>query len=383
MSEEVPTDLPEEVVGVVVKEVVNRMAKKIYQKYRRSKEWRERYLPLLFGDWIDLNRIRLDSVIGMKRLPPTLRERYRCPIKTGMRDRRYYQAEYGKNWDLSAAITVNKFLLLKMLDKIDQELQDKNIIVKFISSPIKKLSEILGYYIRGYEIHVEEKCCHYDRGDNSESDLSRPLDKVIIVGGFVPSEYAADVHFSDNLDFRFGLPKGQKEKLVDIARKWNVGVDLSKIKTGTETVDREELKVIREILSSDKAYEGEGIHPEWLIIDRNTGEHLVEVERERGKGGFIFVFTGEGGVRREGGRRREGIALMGAGAPGTVLAPYIVLMGKRREHWLKDDIRRELEEYNENGYQAAFEINYNPSVSGPYDARHIRSIKVKGIKPLS
>jgi len=45
---------------------------------------------------------------------------------------------------------------------------------------------------------------------------------------------------------------------------------------------------------------------------------------------------------------------MGAGASGTVVAPYVVLMGSHSEQWLKDDVRRKLKEYNENGYQAGF-----------------------------
>jgi len=361
-----------------------------YQAYKQFKEWRERYLQSLFGDFIDLDRIKLDTLIGMKRLPPFLRGRYRCPIKTGV-DRFYYWVtdELEKNWDLAAAIATNGFLLFEMLHKIDQELQDKNKIARLISSPFRKFAELVRYYIGDdrYKIRIEDICCEYDSGEGDDNDLSEPSGRAIILGGFVPSEHAADIHY--NLDFQFGLPTKEKEKLVDIARKRNIEVDISKIKIGTETVDREELEVIREILSSDKAYEGERalIHPQWEIIDRNSGEPLVKVRRENGdviEGGFIFAFTGRGGVRRERGGRIEGIALMGAGASGTVVAPHIVLMGSHWKQWLKDDIRRKLEEYNENGYQAVFKINYDPSVEGrPYGPEHIRSIEVKGIKPLS
>lgn len=377
--------------SLACKEIMTRVDD-FYRAYRQFKEWHERYLSSLFGDWIDLDGIKLDTVIGMKRLPPFLRERYRCPIRTGLVDRFYYRVsgELEKNWDLAAAITTNGFLLLEMLHKIDQELQDMNVIVGLILSSIKRFAELVRYYIGydRYEIRIEDRCCEYDKGDRTDNDLSESLGRAIILGGFVPSEYAADIHY--NLDFQFGLPKGQKEELIDEARRRGIEADISRIRTGTETVDREELEVIREILSNDKAYNEEGealIRLEWVIIDKKTGEELVKVKKDGEdvtEGGFIFAFTGKGGVK--GGRRGriEGIALMGAGASGAVVAPYIVLMGSHREYWLKDDIRRKLEEYNENGYQVVFKINYDPSVEcRPYGPEHIKSVEIKGIKPLS
>lgn len=128
--------------------------KGLYNAYKKFKEWHESLLQLLFDEWFDLDKVKLDPLIGVRRLPPSLREKYKCKI--GLPEKTYYyvSGEIEKNCDLCAAIRVNTFLLFEMLYKIDQEFKNKNIVLRYLISPIKKLSEIVKAEALGYNIYI-------------------------------------------------------------------------------------------------------------------------------------------------------------------------------------------------------------------------------------
>lgn len=191
------------------------------------------------------------------------------------------------------------------------------------------------------------------------------------------------------MDFQFGLRKKQKEQLINDAQK--LGIDI-KLNTKTEEVSREELEEIRKLLSNDQAYDKEGrakIHPNWIIIDKNNPEKpLVEIKRNNNKdvieGGFILTFTGKNGVKGEKTNKKiKSIALMGAGASGTVVAPLVILMGSYSESWLNEDIKTKLKDINECGYQAVFKIKYSPHYAErPYSTKHIEHLQLVDIREI-
>ena len=260
------------ILGYYVSREICSEIPKIARSYRNFSEKRNEALKKLFGDFFEES---VDTVMGFRRF----RGIESCPINENM--------IVPDPWDMEAVNRANLGSLMTLMHAAETH-KNESLLAEILKSSIEGLAKFKKWKTRRdlTRVIIEQSCGDFDYEDKAikigklKATLKEPGERVIVVGGFVPSDFAKEIHY--DLDFQFGLKPNEKRDLMNLAEKHGLKLRLD---TNSMTVDEDELNELRKFLSlsiSDESSNSSKCESKWKIKWKviRTRDNRILSERE-------------------------------------------------------------------------------------------------------